>query len=521
MYAKAKKMKDDALAKVAIAKEKAKTMQDKAHSFAKKVGLVKNKDRTAAGKERLAKLKAKEDAIKRAKENAERKRLKKAEFAAKRRVEARKKAAASALKRKLKLQREAEVAKMRIEDEESQLFESRTRTALVIIIAWRNRLGRNRQREIFKAFKHRIWISRSFYNQTSFQMLKSAQEGRTDAVKHLLFGGADPNARDGGEFTCLMHASVKNHEKTVEAILEGGADIHRQDSDGHDALYYAIYHGMGKAAAMLLTYGANIEMKTVEEICFQSDVKNPNNAYRIYEMVSKWINGEKDASFMFLTKKEELGLSYSELMKHNRVKKKTYQEETIKDKAERLKQERTPVKRPNAITALGLLTVAEKNALLAHKIEQERLRQEEIRQRSDQKRYKVTTKLSTDKLLEMKQIEKHTNEYMLHRITRKFPRSITPALDIYPKQKPPTPLKTPPMTPSKFFPKSGHVRPEYLKRLDTIDGRVPYEYDPLYQPQMNRSPSARRVRFSDKSRYVFPRRDFNDNYVENGELKYE
>ena len=95
MYAKAKKMKDDALAKVAIAKEKAKTMQDKAHSFAKKVGLVKNKDRTAAGKERLAKLKAKEDAIKRAKENAERKRLKKAEFAAKRRVEARKKAAAS------------------------------------------------------------------------------------------------------------------------------------------------------------------------------------------------------------------------------------------------------------------------------------------------------------------------------------------------------------------------------------------------------------------------------------------
>ena len=85
-------------------------------------------------------------------------------------------------------------------------------------------------------------------------MLKSAQEGRTDAVKHLLFGGADPNARDGGDFTCLMHASVKNHEKTVEAILEGGADIHRQDSDGHDALYYAIYHGMGKAAAMLLTY---------------------------------------------------------------------------------------------------------------------------------------------------------------------------------------------------------------------------------------------------------------------------
>ena len=39
------------------------------------------------------------------------------------------------------------------------------------------------------------------------------------------------------------------------------------------------YNGMGKAAAMLLTYGANIEMKTVEEICFQSDVKPMHIAY--------------------------------------------------------------------------------------------------------------------------------------------------------------------------------------------------------------------------------------------------
>ena len=75
------------------------------------------------------------------------------------------------------------------------------------------------------------------------------------------------------------------------------------------------------------------------------------------------------------------------------------------------------------------------------------------------------------------------------------------------------------MTPSKFFAKSGHIRPEYLKRLDTVDGRVPYTHVKLYQPKVHRSPSARRIRFSDTSRYVFPKRDFNDNYVENGELK--
>ena len=59
------KLKDEALAKVAVAKA-ANKIKGKAHTFAKKVGLVKNKDRTAAGKERLAKLKAKEDMIKRA-----------------------------------------------------------------------------------------------------------------------------------------------------------------------------------------------------------------------------------------------------------------------------------------------------------------------------------------------------------------------------------------------------------------------------------------------------------------------
>ena len=67
MLARAKKLKDEALAKVAVAKKAANKMQGKAHTFAKKAGLVKNKDRTAAGKERLAKLKAKEDMIKRAK----------------------------------------------------------------------------------------------------------------------------------------------------------------------------------------------------------------------------------------------------------------------------------------------------------------------------------------------------------------------------------------------------------------------------------------------------------------------
>ena len=155
-----------------------------------------------------------------------------------------------------------------------------------------------------------------------FQLLQSAKDGRVDAVKHLLFRGADPNARDGADFTCLMHAAVKNHEKVVEALIEGGADVHRKDSDGHDALYYAILRGMGNAASMLLTYGATIDLKTVEKICLESESQNFKNANKIYAMVSSWIHGEKDMSKIFFERKKKLGLSYSELMKHNRKKKK-------------------------------------------------------------------------------------------------------------------------------------------------------------------------------------------------------
>ena len=58
-------------------------------------------------------------------------------------------------------------------------------------------------------------------------------------------------------------------------------------------------------------------------------------------------------------------------MKHNR--KKNLPGRDYEEKAERLRQERMPPKRPNAISALGLLTLAEKNAIKSHDIEQKRL----------------------------------------------------------------------------------------------------------------------------------------------------
>jgi hypothetical protein len=449
--------------------------------------------------ERIASLKAKEDAIKRQRENAERKRLKKAQFAAKRRVERAKVAERQRLRDEEKARVKRETEGLDREDKASALFESRTKTAIVIIQGWRNRLGRNRQRALFKVLKYRIWLSRSFAHQLSAQLLKNAREGRTESVEHLLSRGADPNGSDGANFTSLMHATVGNHPKTLEALLEGGANVHSKDTDGNDALFYAIKHGCAEASTVLLAYGARIDLKTVKEISANSTCVH---ADQVCKLVEAWITQEVEDSDVFLRTRGSLSLTG--LKRSQRKKRLTYQEETLEQKAERMKRERAPRKRPNAITALGLLTVAEQNAATCRA---ERARLEN--KRREARKLAVTTKGSISALGAMDENEKSLNEAMNWLHTRKHHRSITPALDLHPKPRQMTPLKTPPLTPSKIFKESGHVRPDYLKRLDPIDGRTPYKVEQLHCPTMHRSPSARRVHFVD-SLYDFPIRDFND-----------
>ena len=481
--------------------KKAKQARDAVINAGVKIKKQLTKDEKAA--ERLAALKAKEDMLQRQKENAERKRIKKAQFAAKRRKEMQAMKERQRLRDMEKARAKGEQSAFEAEDRATALFESRTRTALVIISAWRNRLGRNRQRKLFTVLKHRIWLSRSFDHQLGVQMLLNAKEGRHEAIKHLLSRNADPNSRDGGDFTCLMHAAVANHPETVEVLLQGGADVSREDSDGNDALFYALRAGAASAASVLLSYGGVIDSRLIEEI---TDGSIANHSEQITRMVKQWVHGETISSEAF-REARAMGctMGMTEMKRSLRRKGLTYGEETIEQRAARVKRERIPPKRPNAITALGLLTKAEMRALKcqAEAAEAEKSRLADLE-------FAVTTKLSAERLTAMDGNEQNLNKMTDWLVQQNFHRSITPALNLQPKPRALTPLPTPPLTASKLFRETGHVRPEALKRLDPLDGRNVYEYEDVYQPPLHRSPSARRVRFVETIGYKFPRRDFND-----------
>ena len=81
------------------------------------------------------------------------------------------------------------------------------------------------------------------------------------------------------------------------------------------------------------------------------------------------------------------------------------------------------------------------------------------------------------------------NSYIVHRVSKTF--LTIRQTRFTPKSKASDTIKDATDDALKVFPKSGHVRPEYLKRLDTIDGRIPHKYEPVYQPKMNRSPSMK------------------------------
>ena len=68
----------------------------------------------------------------------------------------------------------------------------------------------------------------------------AAQIGHPSVIKGLIEGGADPNARMGGNGTPLHVAALESSNPSViVALIEGGADIGARDDDGMTAFDYA------------------------------------------------------------------------------------------------------------------------------------------------------------------------------------------------------------------------------------------------------------------------------------------
>lgn len=60
---------------------------------------------------------------------------------------------------------------------------------------------------------------------TSSALQLAARHGKEDAVRLLLFEGADVHAKDGDGATALHRAAISGREQIIRMLLDYGADI--------------------------------------------------------------------------------------------------------------------------------------------------------------------------------------------------------------------------------------------------------------------------------------------------------
>ena len=70
-------------------------------------------------------------------------------------------------------------------------------------------------------------------------LMEAARVGSTEAVRLLLYHGADANVRPGGTFTPLRWAIHWSRASVIEQLLKAGADRCSQDSNGWTDMQYA------------------------------------------------------------------------------------------------------------------------------------------------------------------------------------------------------------------------------------------------------------------------------------------
>ena len=57
------------------------------------------------------------------------------------------------------------------------------------------------------------------------KMLEAAYDGNASLVRDLLRQGADPNAREGDEWTALTYAASEGHSDVVQLLISQGSNV--------------------------------------------------------------------------------------------------------------------------------------------------------------------------------------------------------------------------------------------------------------------------------------------------------
>ena len=74
-------------------------------------------------------------------------------------------------------------------------------------------------------------------------LVRAAGAGDLAAVRRLLAGGADVDARDASGPTAVIAAAMNEHVDVVAALIDAGADVDLQETDRNNALLLAGENG--------------------------------------------------------------------------------------------------------------------------------------------------------------------------------------------------------------------------------------------------------------------------------------
>src|SRR2546425_309562 len=118
------------------------------------------------------------------------------------------------------------------------------------------------------------------------ELMRAALQGDTAAVKSLLAGGAEVNAKDNEGRTALMFAVTNLHSETARELLEHGADVNASAHDGGTALMLAASSGDIESVRALLSKGADSSDRYVRNGKTALTLAKENNHVNIVELLS-------------------------------------------------------------------------------------------------------------------------------------------------------------------------------------------------------------------------------------------
>ena len=110
-------------------------------------------------------------------------------------------------------------------------------------------------------------------------LIKAAQGGDAEGVRHMVESGSDVNARNGNKMTALMSAAAAGCLDIVRFLAEKGATLDLKNTDGMTALMLAAGNGHEEVTEFLILVGADVREKntsgkTALEIATGSDDKS-------------------------------------------------------------------------------------------------------------------------------------------------------------------------------------------------------------------------------------------------------